>query len=176
VTITLRKGETAPPRGHRDSDATDLGRFGVNAFREADSGPRWYGPPRNSPATRELRLKAGQPAQSTGERSPQRWKNAHVQEPPELQRDARWRMAVWALRVGYLGLATAIAGVIVLSLGSTPWILAVGVVVWLAAAAVTLTGFLLSRSALPDPRPGYWPMRFMLVHDTVHARDPGQLP
>jgi hypothetical protein len=95
-------------------------------------------------------------------------------EPPELQYDGHWRTAVWALRVGYVGLSVAIAGLIVMSLGSTPWVLAVGVIVWLAAAAVTLAAFLRSRHELPKPRPSYWSMRFMLIHDTVHARSSAQ--
>jgi hypothetical protein len=74
--------------------------------------------------------------------------------------------------VGYVGLAVAIAGLIVMSLGSTRWVLAVGVITWLLAAAVTLAGFFWSRQELPQPRPGYWSMRFMLIHDTVHARSP----
>ncbi len=77
---------------------------------------------------------------------------------------------MWALRVGGIGLVVGLAGVVVLSLGSTPLVLAVGVIIWLAAAAVTLTGFFLSRQELREPRPGYWSMRFMLIHDTVHAR------
>ena len=93
-----------------------------------------------------------------------------MDRPPELQDNGHWRMAVWSLRVGYVGLSVAIAGLIVMSLGSTPWILAVGVVIWLAAAGVTLAGFLCSRHQLPEPRPGYWSMRFMLIYDTVHAR------
>jgi hypothetical protein len=97
-----------------------------------------------------------------------------MDEPPELQYNGHWRMAVWALRVGYVGLAVAIAGLIVMSLGSTPWVLAVGVIIWLAAAAVTLAGFFWSRHELPEPRPGYWSMRFMLVHDTVHAQSSAQ--
>ncbi len=79
-------------------------------------------------------------------------------------------MAVWALRVGYVGLAVAIAGLAVMSVGTTTWVLAAGVIIWLAAAAVTLTGFFWSRHQLPEPRPGYWSMRFMLIHATVHAR------
>jgi hypothetical protein len=79
-------------------------------------------------------------------------------------------MAIWALRVGYVGLAVAIAGLIAMASGSTPWVLAVGMFIWLAAAAVTLTGFLRSRHELPEPRPGFWSMRFMLIHDTVHAQ------
>jgi hypothetical protein len=92
-----------------------------------------------------------------------------VNEPAALQRNGHWRMAVWALRVGYLALAVVIAGVIVLSSGSTPWVLAAGVIVWLAAAAVTLTGLLWARHELPEPRPGFWSLRFMLIHDSVHT-------
>ncbi len=97
-----------------------------------------------------------------------------MDEPPELQYNGHWGMAVWALRVGYAGLAVVIAGLIVMASGSTPWILAVGEIIWLAVAVVTLTGFLWARHELPEPRPGYWSMRFMLIHDTVHARSSAQ--
>ncbi len=93
-----------------------------------------------------------------------------MEEPSELQYNAHWRMAVWSLRVGYVGLAVAIAGIIVMSLGSTPWVLLAGVIIWLATAAITLAGFFWSRYELPEPRPGFWSMRFMLIHDTVHAQ------
>jgi len=79
-------------------------------------------------------------------------------------------MAVWALRVGYLALALVAAGLIAMWSGSTSWILACGVILWLAAAAVMVTGFLQARRTLPAPRPGFWPMRVMLLHDTVHTR------
>ena len=77
---------------------------------------------------------------------------------------------MWALRVGYAGLAVALVGLIVMLSGSTPWVLAVGAIIWLAAAAVTLTGFFLARQELPERRPGLWSMRFMLISDSVHAR------
>jgi hypothetical protein len=93
-----------------------------------------------------------------------------MDEPTALQEDAHWRTAVWALRCGGVGLAVALVGVIVLSAGSSAWVLAVGVIMWLAAAAVTLTGFFRARADLPEPRPGLWPMRFMLIHDTLHRR------
>ena len=79
-------------------------------------------------------------------------------------------MAVWALRVGYLGLVVAIVGLVLMLSGSTPWVLAAGLIVWIAAAGVTLAGFLWARRELPDPRPGYWPMRLMLIRDTVLAQ------
>jgi hypothetical protein len=94
-------------------------------------------------------------------------------EPPE-RRNGHWRMAVWALRAGYVGLAVVIAGLIVMSMGSSRWVLAVGVFIWLFAAAVTLAGFIWSRHKLPEPRRGYWSMRFMLIHDTVHAQSSTQ--
>ena len=87
-----------------------------------------------------------------------------------LNFNGHWRMAVWALRVGYVGLAVAFVGLIVMSLGSTPWFLAIGVIVWLASAVVLAAGFLRSLHELPEPRPGFWSMRFKLIHDTVHAR------
>jgi hypothetical protein len=99
-----------------------------------------------------------------------------VEEPPEphhdrhseLQNNGHWRIAVWALRAGYLGLAVAIAGLIALAFGSTSWVLASGVVIWLATVPVTLTGFLWARHELPVPRPRLWSMRLMLIHDSVH--------
>jgi len=91
-----------------------------------------------------------------------------MDEPAELRNNRHWRLAVWSLRLGYLGLAVAIAGLIV----TTPAILAVGVIIWLSTTTVTLTGVFWARSELPEPRPGLWPMRWMLVHDTVRARRP----
>ena len=84
-------------------------------------------------------------------------------------------MAVWALRAGFAVLVVALVGLVVLWSGSTPWVLAVGVIGWLAAAAVTLTGFIWARHQLPEPRPGFWAMRWMLISDTVHAR-PSTVP
>jgi hypothetical protein len=92
-----------------------------------------------------------------------------MEEPAELQHDGHWRMAVWALRMGYFGLAVAVAGLILLAFGSTRWVLAGGVIIWLASVPVTLTGFLWARHALPEPRPRLWSMRLMLIHDSVHA-------
>jgi len=77
-------------------------------------------------------------------------------------------MAVWALRVGYVGLAIAVAGLIALAFGSTPWVVASGVIIWLATVPVTLTGFLSTRHGLPEPRPRLWSMRLMLIRDSVH--------
>jgi len=93
-----------------------------------------------------------------------------MDELSDLDYNRHWRMAVWALRVGYVALAIAIAGVIVMSLGSTPWVLAVGVITWLAAAVVMAAGFLRSVHEFPGVRPGFWSMRSKLIHDTVHAR------
>jgi hypothetical protein len=87
-----------------------------------------------------------------------------------MQDSGPWRLAVWALRVGYVGLAVAGVGLILLFSGSTPWVLAVGTILWLAAGLVTLTSFFWARYELPRPRPGYWSMRLELIRDTVHSR------
>jgi hypothetical protein len=92
-----------------------------------------------------------------------------MEEPAELLHNRHWRIAVWALRVGYLALGVGIVGIIVMSTGSTPWILGAGVLIWLVAAAVTLTGVFRARQELPDPRPGLWSIRFMLIRDTFRA-------
>ena len=97
-----------------------------------------------------------------------------MDEPSALRDNRHWRLAVWALRAGYVGLAVAATGLVAMWFGSSPWVLAVGMVVWLAAAAVTLAGFLWSRHELPEPRPTFWSMRFMLIHDTVHALSSAQ--
>lgn len=93
-----------------------------------------------------------------------------MDERPELQGNAHWRVAVWALRFGYVALAIALVGLIVTLSGSTQWILAVGVICWLVAAAVLAVGFLGALRVVPEPRPGFWSMRILLIHDTVHAR------
>jgi hypothetical protein len=92
-----------------------------------------------------------------------------MEERPELQHIGLWRMAVWALRVGYVGLAVGLAGLIALAFGSTSWVLTGGVIIWLAAVAVTLAGFLSARHELLGPRPTLWSMRLMLIHDSVHS-------
>jgi len=72
--------------------------------------------------------------------------------------------------VGYLGLTVGGIGLVLMGLGATPWVLAGGVIIWLGAAAVTMTGFVWTRRGLSEPRPGYWSMRFMLIHDSTHVR------
>lgn len=93
-----------------------------------------------------------------------------LNEPLELQRNSHWRMAVWSLRVGYVGLVVGGAGLIVTLAGGTPWILAVGMIIWLATVPVTLTGFLRARRELPEPRPTLWSMRVSLIHDSTHVQ------
>lgn len=88
----------------------------------------------------------------------------------DLRYKQHWKAAVWALRTGYSGLVIALVGLMLLGSGSTPWILAIGVIIWLVSAVVTLVGFAWSRAELPRPRPGYWSMRMHLLHDTVHPR------
>lgn len=77
---------------------------------------------------------------------------------------------MWALRAGYVGLVIGLAGLLAMLSGSTPWVLFAGLIIWILAALATLAEFFWAREELPDPRPGFWSMRFMLIHDSVHAR------
>jgi hypothetical protein len=94
-----------------------------------------------------------------------------MEVPPELQHNDHWRIAIWSLRVGYVALAVGLVGLVVTLSGSTPWVLAVGIITWLAAAVVTVTEVLRARHDLAERRPGLWPMRFMLIHETVRRTD-----
>ena len=85
-------------------------------------------------------------------------------------------MAVWALRVGFGALSVVLAGLIVVWSGGTPWVLAVGMCLWLACAVVTAMGFVRSRQRRPEPRPGFWTMRLMLLHDTVRRLPSARRP
>jgi hypothetical protein len=92
-----------------------------------------------------------------------------VDTQSELEHNRAWRTAVWSLRVGYVGLVIAGAGLIALAFGATSWILASGVIVWIATVPLTLAGFLSARHTLAEPRPTLWSMRLGLIHDSVHA-------
>jgi hypothetical protein len=76
--------------------------------------------------------------------------------------------------MGFVALVVVIAGLIVMLLGSTPWVLGVGEITWFFAAVVALGSFFWARHLLPKPRPGFWSMRFMLIHDSVHGRSSAQ--
>jgi hypothetical protein len=91
---------------------------------------------------------------------------------PGLHRDRHWRTAIWALRTGYAGLGVVLIGVLLVVSGSTPWVLAVGAVIWLAAAAVTLTAVYRAWRDQPAPRPGFWAVRFALLRDSVRPEPP----
>ena len=90
-----------------------------------------------------------------------------MQRTPEQSKG--WRTAVWSLRVGYVGLVVAGAGLVALAFGATPWILASGTIVWLATVPLMLIGFLSARHALAAPRPSLWSMRLGLIHDSFHT-------
>jgi hypothetical protein len=86
-----------------------------------------------------------------------------------LRTSRDWARAVVALRVGYGALAVVAVGLFAVATGRTPWILAVGMVCWLACALTCATLFMRARAAGPEPRPGFLASRTALVHDSVHA-------
>jgi hypothetical protein len=93
-----------------------------------------------------------------------------MKDMPELWHNKHWRVAVVALRVGYAALIVGLIGLVMTLFGATPYVLAGAVLSWLCAGALTSTEFFLTRSDLPEPRPGFWPMRWALIHDSVHAQ------
>jgi hypothetical protein len=93
-----------------------------------------------------------------------------MDEPTMLRSNRHWKWAVWTLRVGYVALATAIVGLVVMIAGASPLVLAVGVCTWLVCVAIILINFLLARHELGAERPRLWSLRMMLVKDTVPTR------
>lgn len=89
-----------------------------------------------------------------------------MDEPSGLRDSVHWTRAVRTLRVGYVALAVAIAGLVMLLVGATPWVLAAGVCAWLASVAIILVNFLWARRELGTTRPELWSMRMMLVKDS----------
>lgn len=89
-----------------------------------------------------------------------------------LRVDRRWRTAVWALRVGFVGLALVIVGVIVNRSSSTTGfgILVAGLLVYVASSAVTLSRVLAALRSLPEPRPTFMTIRLDLVRDVFRRR------
>lgn len=89
-----------------------------------------------------------------------------------LRDDRRWRAAVWALRVGFLGLALVIVGVIVHRTSSATGlsILIAGVVVYLVSSAVTLSRVFAALRSLPQPRPSFMTIRLDLFRDVFRRR------
>ena len=84
--------------------------------------------------------------------------------------ESHWRVSVWALRVGYVALAVAGVGLVLLAMGETPWVLTIGVIAWLVCAVTLAAGFLWTLNCLEDPRPGFWEMRVRLLSDSVHPK------
>jgi hypothetical protein len=71
-----------------------------------------------------------------------------------------------------LGLFVAVGGFItrVWSTDTGLTILAVGVGVYLVGVVVVYTGFIPAIRALPKPRPSFWKLRRVLMHDALHTR------
>ena len=88
----------------------------------------------------------------------------------ELRSNRHWRTAIRALRIGYVALVVVAAGLIMALAGWTPWVLAAGMIVWLPAAIVTAVEFMRGRHDLPEPRPGFFLIRLMLLRDSIDIR------
>ena len=85
------------------------------------------------------------------------------------RRERLWRTAVWALRFGYVALISVIVGVAIMAITGSRFLLGAGVVLWLCAAAVSITCVLRTRRSIPEPKPDFWTLRLTLVDDSAHA-------
>ena len=85
------------------------------------------------------------------------------------RRERPWRTAVWALRFGYVALISVIVGVAILASTGSRFLLGAGVVLWLCAAAVSITCVVRTRRSIPEPKPDFWTLRLTLVDDSAHA-------
>ena len=85
------------------------------------------------------------------------------------RRERPWRTAVWALRFDYVALISVIVGVAILASTGSRFLLGAGVVLWLCAAAVSITCVLRTRRSIPEPKPDFWTLRLTLVDDSAHA-------
>ncbi len=89
-----------------------------------------------------------------------------------LRSSALWKLAVRGLRVAGLGLFVAVGGLVtsVWSTDTGSTILAVGVVVYLVGVVAVYIGFIPAIRALSKPRPSFWKLRRVLMHDALHTR------
>ncbi len=97
--------------------------------------------------------------------------HSNVDEPRELGGNSHWRLAVRDLRVSFGALRLGIVGLVTMLAGSARWVLVGGATLWVIGGALTSVEFYWARHQLPEPRPGYWPMRFWLMRDSLHARE-----
>ena len=67
------------------------------------------------------------------------------------RRERLWRTAVWALRFGYVALISVIVGVAIMAITGSRFLLGAGVVLWLCAAAVSITCVFRTQAGLLDP-------------------------
>ena len=98
--------------------------------------------------------------------------HADKDDVTDLRASAPWKLAVRGLRIAGFGLFLAVGGLVirVWSTDTGLTILAVGVGVYLVGVVVVYTGFIPAIRALPKPRPSFWKLRRVLMHDALHTR------
>ena len=93
-----------------------------------------------------------------------------MSESSGLAANHNWRVAVWSLRAGLVGLVVAFVGLIIMLTGQTSLALAVGVIWWLITVVITLTSFLMALHELGKDRPSFWSMRILLARAALGMR------
>jgi len=97
---------------------------------------------------------------------------AWMDEETNLRNSARWRLAVWGLRVMGPGLAVVAAGLIILgsSTAAGQAILIVGIGVYLFGVVLSFVEVNRAYGKVQSPRPNYAQVHQTLWHDATHAR------
>ena len=83
-----------------------------------------------------------------------------------LRSSSKWRLTVWTLRVQFLGLFFLLFGLL---FGDNA-IFIVGLVAFLGGAVLTLVGLIGAFRSLPEPRPTFLDVRWVLLRDMVGRR------
>ena len=75
-------------------------------------------------------------------------------------------MTVWTLRVQFLGLFLLLLGLLI----GVHAVFVVGLVAFLGGAVLTLVGLIGAFRSLPEPRPTFLDVRWVLLRDMVGRR------
>ena len=97
--------------------------------------------------------------------------NLSENDTEDLHASAQWGVAVWGLRLAGFGLFVAAGGLVTSVWASATGLtlLAVGVVGYLIGVVTVYAGLVPTIRALPEPRPSFWRLRRLLVHDALHT-------
>lgn len=89
-----------------------------------------------------------------------------------MRQGPQWSRAVFGLRMAFIAITFAVVGILLHSVAGGPFLYmtAVGMIVYLVALVIVLSGMLPGYFSLEKPRPRFWNMRMALVKDCFRSR------